>query len=177
MRRGDLPFLKRLWSIPEVMLYADEFPSMRRWTKSDSPEYAWREYSRLRRTLGPPYTQLILKLPDDTRVGESFFAPLPDGYTFGRWTKPKGTLTAMGDIKLLPNYWGRGLGTEAMRLVVAYMFKRAACDLLIVPPHLKNPAATRVYEKAGFVLYKGMRSAWGHRVMELRRARFARLRS
>jgi RimJ/RimL family protein N-acetyltransferase len=176
-RRNDLPFLMRLWSVGEVMRYADEFPSMRGWRKSDAPDHAWREYRQRRKRLGPLYTQLVLELPNGTRLGESFFAPLPEGYTFGRWRKPRGTISAMGDIKLLPKYWGRGLGTEAMRQVVSWMFRRTPCELLVVPPHLRNAAAERVYEKAGFVLYRGMRSAWNHRVMELNRRRYLRLRS
>ena len=176
LKRPDLAFLIRLWNVGEVMRYADEFPSMRGWTKSDAPDYAWREYCRLRRSLGPLYTQLVLRLTDGTPVGESFFAPLPEGYRFGRWRKPSGTITAMGDIKLLPKYWGRGLGTQAMRRVVAWMFRRTPCELLVVPPHLRNPAAKRVYEKADFTLFRGMRSAWNHRIMELPQERYLRLR-
>lgn len=176
MRRDDLPFLRRLWAIDEVMRYADEFPSMRGWKKSDPLDQSWMEYRERRKTLGRAYTQLILELPRGTRVGESFFAPLPEGYTFGRWLKPRGVASAMGDIKLLPSYWGRGLGTAAMHQVVAWMFGRTSSNLLAVPPHLRNPAAERVYAKAGFVVYRGMRSAWNHRVMELSRERYGRLR-
>jgi len=173
LKKDDLPFLLKLWHIPEVMRYADELPSLRGWTKSDDAATAWRRYQERRARLGPEYSQLILRLPDGAPLGESFFTPLGEGYTFGRWPKPAGTLTLMGDIKLLPAFWGRGLGSEGMKQVVRWMFDHTRCDLLVVPPNRKNPAAERVYEKAGFVLFTGMRSWHNHKIMELTRQRFA----
>lgn len=91
-------------------------------------------------------------------IGESFFTPLPEGYTFGKWKKPE--------------CWGQGLGTEGMQQVVEWLFDNTVCSLLVVPPHRKNPAAQRVYEKAGFELYTGMRSWRNHKVMELSREKY-----
>jgi RimJ/RimL family protein N-acetyltransferase len=177
MRRAELPFLKRLWRDPHVMRYADELPRLRGWTKSDDPDLAWKEYRTRRKVLGPTYTQLVIRTPQGAPIGESFFAPLPEGYRFGRWQKPGGSKAIMGDLKLLPRYWGRGLGSQAMRQVVAWVFRWTDCDLFIVPPHLRNPAAYRVYEKAGFRLFRGMRSAWNHRIMELTREDYVRERA
>jgi RimJ/RimL family protein N-acetyltransferase len=151
------------------MRHADELPSLRGWRKSDPPAAAWEEYRQRRAASGPLYTQLVIRLPDGRPIGESFFAPLPEGYAFGRWVKPSGVVAVLGDLKLLPEYWGRGLGTEAMVQVVRWVFTKTDCELFVVPPHLQNPAARRVYEKAGFELYVGMRSAYGHQLMELRR--------
>jgi RimJ/RimL family protein N-acetyltransferase len=167
LREEDLPFLLSLWQLPEVMRYADELPWLRGWTKSDDAGAAWPKYLEMRAELGKAYTQLILWLEGDTPIGESFFAPLEQGYTFGRWRKPDGVSCVMGDIKLRPEYWGQGLGTEGMRQVVAWLFRHTASELLMVPPHRHNPAAERVYEKAGFVLFRGMRSWRNHKVMEL----------
>jgi RimJ/RimL family protein N-acetyltransferase len=172
LREEDLPFLFEVWHTPDVMRYADELPRLRGWSKSDDPRTAWGTYQQKRAALGNAYTQLVLLLTDGTPIGESFFAPLPEGYTFGRWQKPEGILCLMGDIKLTPPYWGRGLGSEGMQRVVAWLFSNTACALLMVPPHRKNPAAERVYEKAGFELYTGMRSWHNHKVMELSRERY-----
>ena len=168
----DLPFLVALWHTAEVMRYADEFPRLRGWSKKDNPQTAWTTYQEKRAALGNGYVQFILRLTDGTRIGESFFTPLPDGYTFGKWQKPAGILCLMGDIKLLTPFWGQGLGTEGMRQVVNWLFANTACDLLLVPPHRKNPAAERVYAKAGFTLFTGMRSWYGHKVMELPREKY-----
>ena len=176
LKRDELPFLIRLWHMPEVMRYADELPELRRWRKTDDPSRAWREYLRRRKALGPLYTQLVVRLPNGKPIGESFFAPVPPDFTIGPWSKPSRTVTVIGDIKLLPKYWGRGLGTEAMIKVTDWVFRRTSCRLLIVPPHRSNRAAERVYEKAGFVLFEKMRPDPGHRVMELTRSRYMKLR-
>lgn len=180
MEKEDLPFLRDLWHTPEVMRYADEFPGLRHWSKASGIARAWDAYQKWRTELGSKYTQLIVRLPNGTPIGESFVAPLREGFTFGRWKKPSGVRAVMGDIKLVPAYWGRGLGTEAMRQVVRFVFIETDCELFVVPPHVSgNPAAVRVYEKAGFVptfaKRKEGRREGGHRIMELRRTRFEEL--
>jgi RimJ/RimL family protein N-acetyltransferase len=175
LRRDEVPFLLRLWSMRDVMRYADELPSLRGWTKAWETSDAWREYRRRRAQIGPLYSQLVVRTPGGRPIGESFFAPLPDGYELGPWRKPRAKRTVMGDIKLLPSHWNRGLGSEAMSKVVRWLFARTTCDLIIVPPHRSNPAAYRVYEKSGFLLYRPMEFDRGHRVMELTRGRFERL--
>jgi RimJ/RimL family protein N-acetyltransferase len=174
MQEDDLPFLLELWRNPEVMRYADEFPWLRGWSKSDEASHAWSRHQEEQARLGDEYTQLILWCKD-TRIGEAFTSPLTEGFTFGRWYKPQGVCTVMGDIKLAPNHWGQGLGTEGMRRVVEWIFSRTECALFVVPPHRQNPAAEKVYEKAGFVRFKGMRSWRNHRIMELTRERFTDL--
>ena len=181
LSKKELPFLLQLWQMSEVMRYADEFPGLRGWTKDDEPQIAWRLYQEQRAQRGPAYTQLIVYLLDTepagkpapvTPIGESAIFPLPEGYTFRRWRKPDGVLAVMGDIKLLPQQWGRGLGTTAMREVVAWVFRQTDVDIFVVPPHRLNPAAGRVYEKAGFRRFLGSLSYRGHRVMTLSREQF-----
>ena len=89
MGKGDLPFLLDLWHMPEVMRYADEFPRLRGWSKSDDIESAWKRYQEKRDDLGKEYTQLILRLENGTPVGESFFVLLDEEATFGKWQKPE----------------------------------------------------------------------------------------
>ena len=169
LQEADLLFLFEMWHTSEVMRYADEFPNLRGWSKSDDLETAWTRYKENRTALGNGYTQLMLRRASGTLIGESFFAPLPEGYSFGKWKKPKGVVCLMGDIKLMPEHWGRGLGTAGMQQVVSWLFANTQCDILVVPPHRKNPAAQRVYEKAGFELFTGMRSWRNHKIMELSR--------
>ena len=169
LREEDLTFLLELWHTPEVMQYADELPWLRDWSKSDSPTVAWAKHQQKKVELASEYVQFVLHLDDGTPIGESFFVALPEGDTFGKWAKPAGKLCMMGDIKLMPEHWGRGLGTAAMQQVVSWLFANTQCDILVVPPHRKNPAAQRVYEKAGFELFTGMRSWRNHKIMELSR--------
>ena len=65
MERSDIPFLLDLWHTPEVMRYADEFPRLRGWSKSDGIEFAWKRYQEKRSEFGAEYTQLILRLKDE----------------------------------------------------------------------------------------------------------------
>lgn len=174
MKRGEIDFLLELWSRPEVMRYADELSKLRGWSKEWDPEDAWQAYTARRAELGPLYSQLILRTSEGVPLGEAFVAPLPDGFGFGPWRKRDGVIAVMGDVKLDPSWWGHGLGSEAMRKVVRWVFMRTPCELFVVPPHRRNPAAQRVYENAGFVLYEPMARHAGHRVMVLPRSRFAR---
>lgn len=171
----DLIFLLTLWNTSEVMRYADEFPKMRGWSKSDDIKTSWRKYQQKRAKFGCDYTQLVLHLGEDNPIGESFFFPLPEAYNFGKWSKPDNVKSLMSDIKLLPEYWGRGLGSEGMRLVVRFVFTNTKCELFVVPPHRLNPAASRVYEKAGFQVFTGMKSWRNHKIMELSKERFQKI--
>jgi RimJ/RimL family protein N-acetyltransferase len=172
LEERDLPLLFELWHIPEVMKYADELPRLRGWSKSDDIERVWAKYRGRRTALGRGYTQVILRLVEGRLIGESFFAPVPEDFTLGKWKKPEEVRCLIGDIKLRPEYWGQGLGTEGMRGVVEWLFGNTDCALLVVPPHGSNPAAVRVYEKAGFAHIEETRSWRGHRIMELWRERF-----
>ncbi|UCG01198.1 MAG: GNAT family N-acetyltransferase [Candidatus Heimdallarchaeota archaeon] len=172
MREADHQFLLDIWHIPQVMQYADEFPRLRGWSKSDDFHVAWSVYQRKRVKLGKNYTQLILWFDENTPIGESFFAPLNEGYKFGKWEKPDNVISLMGDIKLLPQYWGRGLGSKGIKLVIRFVFTKTSCELFVVPPHRLNPAASRVYDKVGFIPFTGMRSWRNHKIMEMTRKRY-----
>lgn len=172
MQAEDMAFLLDIWRESKVMQYADEFSKLRGWSKSASIETAWNKYQKKRAEHGHAYTQMIIRLVDGTPIGESFFVPLPEGYRFGKWVKPLGISCLMADIKILPQYWGKGLGTTGMQLVVLSVFTHTNCVLLVVPPHRLNLAAIRIYEKVGFVSFPGMRSWQNHKIMELTKARF-----
>ncbi|WP_306189634.1 MULTISPECIES: GNAT family N-acetyltransferase [unclassified Streptomyces] len=54
-------------------------------------------------------------------------------------------------ICLVPGAHGRGLGTEATRLIVGYGFERLGLHRISPEVYAFNPRARRVYEKVGFV--------------------------
>ncbi|HEX9017712.1 MAG TPA: GNAT family N-acetyltransferase [Anaerolineaceae bacterium] len=49
-----------------------------------------------------------------------------------------------------PHYWGRGLGTQFLRLLSDYLFEQCGADWVILDPHVDNLRAIRAYEKCGF---------------------------
>jgi RimJ/RimL family protein N-acetyltransferase len=171
MTEADIPFLCSLWHRPDVNRYANEFPVMRGWSRADDPPVAWEKYLAQRTRRGTDYTQLIIRTTDHTRIGESMLLPLWEGYTFGQWPKPDHIKGVMADLKLMPTYWGQGLGTMAMKQVVQYVFTRTNNDLFLVPPHEDNTAAQRMYVKAGFIPV-GIETGIEHRLMEITRDRF-----
>ena len=49
-----------------------------------------------------------------------------------------------------PAFWGKGYGTEAMRLVLRYAFLELSLERVSLATLASNPRAIRSYEKAGF---------------------------
>jgi aminoglycoside 6'-N-acetyltransferase len=62
------------------------------------------------------------------------------------------------DIFLDPVWHGRGLGTEALRRVVAQLMQQRGHHRITIDPSATNAAAIRSYEKAGFVPVGVMRA-------------------
>jgi aminoglycoside 6'-N-acetyltransferase len=54
------------------------------------------------------------------------------------------------DIFLTTSHHGRGLGTEAVRLLARYLFEERGHHRLTIDPAADNAAAIRAYEKVGF---------------------------
>lgn len=53
-------------------------------------------------------------------------------------------------FSLNEDYWGHGIMTEAVKLVVNYIFDKTDCEVIEVGHHSDNYASKRVIEKCGF---------------------------
>ncbi|MDI5963550.1 GNAT family N-acetyltransferase [Streptantibioticus silvisoli] len=62
-------------------------------------------------------------------------------------------------ILLVPGTHGRGLGTDAVRLIVGHAFDTLGLHRVSLEVYAFNPRARRVYEKAGFVAEGVLRDA------------------
>ena len=62
-------------------------------------------------------------------------------------------------ISLVPGAFGRGLGTEATRLLVGHGFEKLGLHRVSLEVYAFNPRARRVYEKVGFVAEGVLRDA------------------
>ncbi|ONI86623.1 GNAT family N-acetyltransferase [Saccharothrix sp. ALI-22-I] len=62
-------------------------------------------------------------------------------------------------ISFVPGTFGRGLGTEAVRLIVGYGFEKLGLHRIALEVYAFNPRARRVYEKVGFVAEGVLRDA------------------
>lgn len=49
-------------------------------------------------------------------------------------------------------YWGKGIGTAAIRQMVTYAFDNFEIERIFARPFGNNPASKRILEKAGFTL-------------------------
>ncbi|MEL6982689.1 MAG: GNAT family N-acetyltransferase [Actinomycetota bacterium] len=64
-----------------------------------------------------------------------------------------------------PDWFGRGLGTEATALIVRHGFDHLGLDRITLEVLTRNPRAKRTYEKVGFVTVGGSvedGEAWTH---------------
>jgi len=49
-----------------------------------------------------------------------------------------------------PEYWNRGIGTGAVKLLLSHLFDTMQARAVVVDPHVENSRAIRCYEKSGF---------------------------
>ena len=47
---------------------------------------------------------------------------------------------------------GRGIGTEAIKLLCEYLYEKFGCEQIVMSPSKRNKKAIKSYEKAGFIM-------------------------
>ncbi len=125
---GDEPELVRIHTTPEVL----------RWWGCPAPSFPWDE-------------------PESTRFTIEVDRAIAGLIQFWEETEPRYRHAAI-DLFIDPAVQGRGLGTEALRLVVAHLFHERGHHRLTIDPAATNRAAIRAYEKVGFKAVGVMRS-------------------
>lgn len=129
----DLPALCRWWNDPIVM----------REVRVINYKPTIREVQKTWPVLHNPKPQdihLFIIFLEERAVGEI-------GYRYMDAEKQ----TASVDIKIgEPSLWGQGLGTEAMKLFVAYLLDELKVQNIIAEPGDWNKRSTRLFEKCGF---------------------------
>ena len=130
----DLPTICKWWNDPTVMreVRAEKFKP----TLEQIRERLWPVW----RDPGPSqYHEFAICLGDKV-VGEI-------GYIYE--DLDRGIVSV--DIKIgEPSLWGQGLGTEAMKLLVSYLFDQMNAQRVIAQPGDWNIRGMRVFEKCGF---------------------------
>jgi len=145
-KKQDFAFLKKLWESGRVMEYVG-FP--KGLSQPDKKIKAWIENwsnkDRLR--------LIVVDKKTNKPIGETGYRVDKD-YQFSK------AKTAALDIKLTPNYWGKGLATEALNIIIPYIFNQTDIENIQVTPNVENTGALKLYEKLGFekvgdpVMYK-----------------------
>ena len=128
---SDVEFFFRLWTEPKVMTNVG-FPNGLKITREairtgfdeqDKSEFNCRLVAELK-TSGEPIGECKLGRPNDDGISET-------------------------DVKLLPEFWNQGYGTEIKRGLVDYPFTHTACRAVKATPNKINIASQRMQEKVG----------------------------
>lgn len=61
---------------------------------------------------------------------------------------------AMDQFIGVPELWGKGIGTEYLRMALEYLKREKGTEVVLLDPHESNGRAIRAYEKAGFRVLK-----------------------
>jgi aminoglycoside 6'-N-acetyltransferase len=132
--REDLPSVCKWWNDPVIMreVRAERFkPSL---------ELVREHFRKIWQNPRPTQFHMFMICLNDKIIGEI-------GYTFEDTDRIKASL----DIKIgETSLWSRGLGTEALRLMVQYLFEKAGTKQIIVQPGEWNKRSRHLAEKCGF---------------------------
>lgn len=140
----DLEHLERMMSDPEEI-------GVFNWSGFHDPRFfrkGWEE----NRLLDAPRWTLMIEAPDGERAGFVNWRLAHAGSPFE---------CAEFGISLWPRWRGQGLGTEAQRLLVRYIFAHTTLNRIQAGTAAENYAEQRALEKAGFTregVLRGM--AW-----------------
>lgn len=135
-RPEDADGLLALWTDGRVMRYVG-FPNGTTVTREQVERGIARSYPVPGLSRGY-YRLAVTSRETGEFMGEAAIGRVgPDGSTYP-------------DIKLLPAFWGRGYGTEALGLVVDFTFTFTAATRAVLEPHVDNAAARKVYGRLGF---------------------------
>ena len=129
LRRGDETELLRIHRTPEVM----------RWWDAPAEGFPWEE-------------------PESTRLTVEVDGKIAGLIQFSEETEPKYRHATI-DVFLDPAVHGRGVGTEAVRLVMRHVIEDRGHHRITIDPAVGNAAAIRAYQKAGFTEVGVMRCA------------------
>lgn len=127
----DVAFLLSLWANPGVMESVG-FPHGLRITPEEIRE-------RLGNERDSPLGAVLLVQLKGTRtiIGQCKMGGPDDGGV------------AETDVKLLPQFWGQGFGTEIKRAMVDFLFVTTQCQLVQATPNRTNLASQRMQEAVG----------------------------
>jgi RimJ/RimL family protein N-acetyltransferase len=122
----------------------EDLPLLAEW--SNDPEYLG-DYIWLPQQSRTEWEKRYESLPADTKW---FFIEKKDGTKIGtmfHWLN--GNLLEIGYV-LVPNERGKGYGTEAVKIIVDYLFLSKAIEHVQAITDVKNLASQNVLKKAGF---------------------------
>jgi RimJ/RimL family protein N-acetyltransferase len=140
MDEGDYADLKAAYDDPEVTRLTG--------SHLEITEERAREWMRTRKEQTDRLDLTIVERATGTAVGEA---------VLNEWDEPNESCSFR--ILVGPAGRGKGLGTEATRLIVGYGFEQLGLHRISLEVYAFNPRARRLYEKVGFVAEGTLRHA------------------
>jgi len=131
----DLALAIGLWGDPEVTRYIDSRPQL----SEDDVSALLNKQMAFQCEHGIQYWPIFL-LDDDEFAGCCGLRPYDQ----------EQNILEFG-VHLKPSRWGRGLGMEAGKAVIAYAFETLRVDALFAGHNPRNEGSKRMLEKLGFV--------------------------
>lgn len=131
---ADVSLFYALWTNPQVMRYVG-FPEGLPIQQSEIE-------SKLRQQAGKGCFERWLVVADKAT-----------GLTMGecKMERPDEAGISRTDIKLLPQFWGRGYGVEVKAALVDYLFGHTDCQAIEATPNVSNIASIKMQEAVGAV--------------------------
>ncbi len=127
----DVNFYFHLWNDPRVMSNVG-FPKGLMIRREDIiAQLARADHTEYDKTL------IVIQKETDKQVGEC---------KLGR-SNEEGV--AHTDVKLMPEFWGKGYGVEIKQALVDYLFTHTQCNAIEASPNQDNVASQKMQEKVG----------------------------
>ncbi len=128
---SDVEFLYRLWTNPEVMKFVG-FPYGLRITRDEIR-------GQIEKGNSSPYNVYLVaeRIETGDIIGEC------------RLGRPDDDGISVTDVKLIPEFWGRGYGSEIKRGLVEYLFTHTDCRAVKATPNIHNIASQKMQEAVG----------------------------
>ena len=145
-------------------LIDDDFPLMLKWLTDERvlEFYGGRDKKYTMESLKEHYTK---KWSDEVFRVIIEYNNIPIGYgqiykmydeLYSDYHYPKTDESVYGMDQFIgeTEYWGKGIGTKYIKIILEFLKKERNADAVILDPHKNNPRAIRCYEKAGFKIIK-----------------------
>ncbi len=150
LTEADWDLVVGWWNDPDIAYYAD----------SNEGQYSLAQVQEIVRGISRSAYCFVIEF-EDRPVGECWLQEMNVERVLRRYP---GLDCRRIDIEIEKAFWGRGIGTAAIRLLVEFGFETEGADAVFAMDVASdNPGSRQAFEKAGFELYDTVEQPAGAR--------------